>query len=63
MKLIKIVKFIGSFFLAVLIVAIPFICALSYALDWYGSIKFILTAMTIVILAVGIGWIYAESEE
>ena len=63
MELIKIVKAIGSFFLAVLIVAIPFICALSYALNWNGSIKFILTATTIVLIAIGTGWIYAESEE
>ena len=63
MKLIKIVKAIGSFFLAVLIVAIPFMCALSDALNWNGSIKFILTLMTIGALIIITVWIYTESEK
>ena len=63
MEFIKIVKAVGSFFLALLIATIPFICALSYALDWNATIKFILTAMTFVLVAIGTAWIYAESEE
>ena len=63
MELIKIVKAIGSFFLALLIVAIPFICALSYALDWNNGIKFILTMMTIALVVIRTIWIYIESEK
>ncbi len=62
MELIKIVKAVGSFFLAVLVIAVPFMCALSFALDWNGSIKFILVAITVVLIAIITGWVYVESE-
>lgn len=61
MELKKIVKAIGSFFLVLIIVAIPFMCALSYALNWHAFIKFMLTVLTIALLAIGTG--YIESKE
>ena len=63
MELIKLVRVIGSFILALLIVAIPFTCALSYALNWNIFIKFMLTALTIGCLAIKTNLIYFESEE
>jgi len=63
MELIKTVKAIGSFFLALLIVAIPFMCALSFALNWYSLIRFMFTVMTVALVAIGTAWIYIESEE
>ena len=60
--LIKIVKAIGSFILALICVSPPFICALSYALNWNNGIKFILTMITIGIIIYGTVMIYAESE-
>ena len=63
MGLIKIVKAIGSFFLTVIITAIPSICTLSYVLNWNAIIKFILTIMTVVLIAIGTAWIYTESED
>ena len=61
-ELIKIVKASGSFFLIMLILAIPFMCALSFAFNWHALIKFILAAMTVALIAIGTGWIYVESE-
>lgn len=63
MEFIKIVKAVGSFFLALLIGAIPFMCALSFAFNWHALIKFLFTAMTVALIAIGTGWIYVESEE
>ena len=66
MELTKIVRLIGSFILALFIVAIPFICALSFVLNWgvWGVlIKFIFTPMTIGYLAIETTYIYYESEE
>lgn len=63
MELITLVKCIGSFILALFIVGIPFICALSYALDWDTAIKIALTVMTIGFLIMETVSIYAESEE
>ena len=62
-ELIKIIKAVGSFFLTLLIVAIPFMCALSFALNWYSLIKFILVAMTVALITIVTAWIYVESEE
>lgn len=63
MELIKVVKAIGSFVLASFIVAMPFMCALSYTLNWYAETKFIFTLMTIVIVFAGTSLIYEISEE
>ena len=63
MELIKIVRVIGSFVLALFIIAIPFICALSYALNWNILIKGALTIITIGDLAIKTSSIYFESEE
>lgn len=62
MELVKIVRVIGSFILALFIVAMPFMCALSYALNWYALIKFIFTALTIGFVFIGTAAIYGESE-
>jgi hypothetical protein len=63
MELIKVVKAIGSFVLVSFIVAMPFMCALSYALNWYSETKFIFTAMTIGIVFAGTSLIYETSED
>ena len=62
MELIKVVKAIGSFVLTLFIVAIPFMCALSYALNWYAESKFIFTLMTIGLVFDGTSLIYVISE-
>lgn len=62
MELIKVVKTIGSFVLALFIVAMPFMCALSYALNWYAEIKIIFTVMTIGVVFAGTSLIYETSE-
>lgn len=62
-ELIKIVKVIGSFILTLLIIAVPFLCALSYAFNWPAESKFIFTALTIGFLFIGTVAIYGESEE
>lgn len=61
MELIKIVRAIGSFVLALFIVAMPFMCALSYALKWGAPMELMYTVMTIWILIAGTLLIYAES--
>lgn len=63
MELIKVVRCIGSFILALFIVAIPFVCALSYALDWNILIKSTLTMITIGYIMIKTVNIYYESEE
>lgn len=63
MELIKVLKAIGSFVLALFIVAMPFMCALSYALNWYIVIKFIFTTLTIGFVLAGTSLIYETSEE
>lgn len=63
MELIKVVKAIGSFVLALFIVAMPFMCALSYALNWYAETKIIFTLMTIGVVLAGTSLIYETSEE
>ena len=62
MELIKVVKAIGSFVLTLFIVAIPFMCALSYALNWYAESKFIFTLMTIGLVFDVTSLIYVISE-
>ncbi len=63
MELIKVVKAIGSFWLALFIVAMPFMCALSWALNWLAESKFIFTLMTIGVVFAGTSLIYETSEE
>ena len=63
MELTKIVRLIGSFILALFIVAIPFICALSFALNWNVLIKFLFTMMAIGHILIQATYIYYESEE
>lgn len=63
MELTKIVRLIGSFILALFIVAIPFICALSFALNWNVLIKFLLTMLTIGYIMIQTIYIYYDSEE
>lgn len=62
MELINIVRGIGSFILALLIIAVPFLCALSYALNWPAESKFIFTSLTIGFVFIGTVAIYGESE-
>lgn len=62
MELIKIVRVIGSFILALFITAVPFMCALSYALNWNIIIKGIHTVLTIGFIALKTSSIYFESE-
>ena len=45
-----IIEIIGSFVLATIITAIPILCGLSFALDWYGEIQWLLVIITIFIL-------------
>lgn len=63
MELTKIVRLIGSFILALFIAAIPFICALSFALNWNVFIKFLFTMMAIGYILIQATYIYHESEE
>lgn len=63
MELIKVVKAIGSFVLALFIVAMPFMCALSYALNWPAESKFIFTIMTVGVVLAGTSLIYELSED
>jgi hypothetical protein len=63
MELIKLVRVIGSFVLALFIIAIPFTCALSYALNWNILIKGALTIITIGYIIIKTMYIYYDSEE
>lgn len=42
-----ITKTIGVIVLSLIIIAIPVLCGLSYGLDWYDPIKFMLTVSTV----------------
>ena len=37
---------IGTIVSALILIAIPILCGLSYGLNWYDSIKFLLTVVT-----------------
>lgn len=63
MELTKIVRVIGSFIVALFIAAIPFICALSFALNWNVLIKFLFTMMAIGYILIQTNYIYYESEK
>lgn len=63
MELIKTVRVIGSFVLAIIIVAIPFLCGLSFGLKFASYLQLILTILTIGLVAIVAMLIYAESEE
>ncbi len=43
-----IIKVIGSFALAILTIALPMLCGLSYALNWISSMKFLLTVLSVI---------------
>lgn len=58
----EIVVGIGSIVFALFIVSIPFLCALSYALNLAIEIKFILTIITIGLIFWLASLIYTESE-
>ena len=63
MELIKTVRAIGSFVLAIIIVAIPFLCGLSFAFNWLSFLKLILIMLTFGFVVIGAVLIYAESED
>lgn len=63
MERMNVVRGIGSLILALLIVAVPFLCALSYALNWPAESKFIFTSLTVGFVFIGTMAIYGESEE
>ena len=63
MELEKTVRAIGSFMLALLIVAIPFMCGLSFAFNSLSFVKLILIMLTLGFAVIGAMLIYTESEE
>lgn len=63
MELIKTVKVIGSFVLAIILVSIPFLCGLSFAFNGLSVLKLILIMLTLGFVFIGAVLIYAESEE
>ncbi len=42
----KILIFIGSLVITLLIISVPVLCALSFALNWDDEIKFLMTLLT-----------------
>lgn len=62
-KLIKINKVFCSFILALYIITMPFMCALSYTLNWSIDIKIIFTLATLSCLIWGTVLIYPDIEE
>ena len=63
MELIKTVRVIGSFMLALLLIAIPFLCGLSVAYNWMSTTKFLLIVLTVGLMLSVAMLIYAESED
>lgn len=59
----KILMFIGSLVLTLLLMSAPILCALSFALNWDDGIKFLLTFLTIVFGSVLCEIIYLEAKE
>lgn len=57
-----ILKLIGSFIIAILIIAIPILCTLSFVLNWGFLITFILGIITVTLITVIALQIYGESE-
>lgn len=41
-----VLQLIGAFVVSAILIAIPILCALSYALLWYDGIRFLLTICT-----------------
>lgn len=44
----KILMFIGSLVMTLLLMSVPILCALSFALNWDDGIKFLITIFTII---------------
>lgn len=53
---------IGSFMIALFIVSIPILCALSYVFELSIFLKFLFTIFTTILLAILTRIIYTESE-
>lgn len=58
----KILVFIGSLVLTLLIMSVPILCALSFALNWVVEVKFLLTVLTIVFGSILCELIYLEAD-
>ena len=58
-----IIKVIGSLSTSILLMALPLLCGLSYALDWYDSVKFTLTVLNVMELFTIWHVFYQISEE
>lgn len=58
----KILVFIGSLVLTLLIMSVPILCALSFALNWVIEVKFLLTVLTIVFGSILCELIYLEAD-
>lgn len=59
----KILVFIGSLVLTLLIMSVPILCALSFALNWANEVKFLLTFLTIVFGSILCELIYLEADK
>ena len=58
-----IVRLIGSIVLALIILSVPALCALSFAFDWYPGIKVSLIILTMVWILVETASIYSLQEK
>lgn len=63
MGLTKIVRAIGSFIIALFMVAIPFSCGISYVLKFDAFLQWIFTILTIILVLIYVGLIYEKSED
>lgn len=59
----KILIFIGSLVMTLLLMSVPILCALSFALNWADEAKFLLTFLTIVFGSVLCELIYMEADK
>lgn len=59
----KILIFIGSLVMTLVIMSVPILCALSFALNWADEAKLLLTFLTIVFGSVLCELIYLEADK
>lgn len=59
----KILIFIGSLVLTLLIMSVPVLCTLSFVLNWVNEIKFLLTLLTIGFGSLLCEHIYMEADK
>ena len=59
----NIIKVIGSLSISIFLMTLPLLCGLSYALDWYSFVKFILTVLNVMELFTIWNVFYQISEE